>query len=184
MFQYVARNCDWKGRNNLLTVSGKKQLANNVVCQVCPQHSIKQVRLELNQYVLPVVNQILIVVKVQYELWLANNLVFLPLGELSCQRDCEIGLVKPHCQVGIWLYSKLVQYYSILVPFQKCYHPYGVFPFLNISFSICVYGKIVWIKNGLEHFWIRCLQLEVSDVRSICPYRIAYVVFLDNGFGI
>ena len=68
MFHYVTWTCDWKGRGNLLAVSRQEQLAHYVVCEVDAQHAIKQISLELNEDVVPVLNQVCIVVKVQYHL--------------------------------------------------------------------------------------------------------------------
>lgn len=79
MLQYVARNRYWKGRGYFLAVSRKEQLAHYVVCEVDPQHTVKQVSLEVDYDVVSVFYQVSIVVKIQYHLGMSDNLVFLPL---------------------------------------------------------------------------------------------------------
>ena len=68
MVYYVAWNRDWKRRFYFLAVSRKEKLVQNLVGKFCPQCSIKQVSLEVNDYVVLILNQVCVIVKVQYEL--------------------------------------------------------------------------------------------------------------------
>jgi hypothetical protein len=68
VFQYVAWDCDWKGRGYFLAVSRQEQLAHYVVSEVHAQNAIKQIGLEVNEDIVPVLNQISVIVKVQYHL--------------------------------------------------------------------------------------------------------------------
>ena len=69
---------------------------------------------------------------------------------------------------------------GVRIPFEICNHPNRVFPFLDISLSVCMDCKIVRVKDGLEHFWIGRFQLVVSDVSTVCAYLVSDVVFLHH----
>ena len=101
MLQYVARHRDWQGRGYFLAVLGNKQLVEGSVRNHCPQHAIEQVGLEVYENVVPVLNEVLVVVEVQDELRMPYHLVFPPLGELLGQGDCEVSLVQPHCDATV-----------------------------------------------------------------------------------
>ena len=98
MVNYVAWDCDWEGGDNLLTVAGQLKLLQHMVSELDLEDAIEQVRLEVNEDVVLVVQQILIVVKVKDDLGVADNLVFPPLRQLLRKRDGEVSLIKPHCQ--------------------------------------------------------------------------------------
>ena len=69
--------------------------------------------MEVDDYVIPILYEIIAIVEVKYELTVPNHLVFAPLRKLLGKGYCKVSLVKPHSHSRIRDYAICVEVYSI-----------------------------------------------------------------------
>ena len=99
MVNHLAWYRYWQRGCNLLAVVWKKQCVQSSVVNNGFQRPIKQVCLEVDDYVVLVLNQIPVGSEVNDEFRIPNNFVFSPLGQFLRKGYGEIRLVQPHGHV-------------------------------------------------------------------------------------